>query len=113
MSLITDGVGFKSLCLFLYFYRACYSRLPTRDVRASAWYFFFSFLLCAVGSGRTGEPGEGVVDVAVGRLTYGSAPQSTVPLRWHGCLASTRIISWQSWSHTDRERLKIGCVTHL
>ena len=35
-----------------------------------------------------------VVDVAVGRLTYCSTPQSPVPLWWCGCLA--RIVSWQS-----------------
>jgi len=58
-------------------------------------HFSFLFLLCAVGSGRTGEPGEGVVDVMVGRLICGNAPQSPVPLRWHGCLASSGITSWR------------------
>jgi len=37
---------------------------------------------------------EGIVDVMVGRLTHGSAPQLPGPLQWHGCLASTGIASW-------------------
>ena len=54
----------------------CLCRMPTVGMRASAWSLFYLFFSCAGRSGRTGEPGEGIVDVAVGRLAHhGSTPQ--------------------------------------
>jgi len=42
-----------------------------------------------VGLGRTGEPGEDVVAVAVGSMAYGSAAGSVL---WYGWLASTTLL---------------------
>jgi len=53
--------------------------------------FFLSFCL-AGSSGRTGDHGEDVVAVAVGRLAYGSTAGS---LKWYGWLASTRLARWR------------------
>jgi len=54
-----------------------------------------------VSSGRTSEPGEDVVAVAVGRLAYGSAASS---LLWYGWLASTGLARWRHRTgQTDRQ----------
>jgi len=45
-----------------------YLLVSTADVRSFAQpLFFYFFLSCAGRSGRTGEPGESIVDVSVGR----------------------------------------------
>jgi len=69
-------------------------------VRLGHFSVFFS-LCCAVGSGRTGKPGEDVVAVAVGSMAYGSAAGS---LQWYGWLASTGRARWHRRTRqTDRQ----------
>jgi len=68
---------------YIAFYRACCCRLLhdialyklTIDIDIDIDHFFLLFFSCTGGSGRTGEPGEGIVDVTVGRLTHGSTSQ--------------------------------------
>jgi len=46
--------------------------MSTADVRLFSGIFLFS---CVGRSGRTGEPGESIVDVSVGRWAHGRALQ--------------------------------------
>jgi len=91
----SEGAGFVSLYPYFSFtiMHAFYCiRLLTADVRVSAWFNFLFFLFFSspmlLVRGRTGEPGEGIVDVGVhhsiwplcGGMTSQSAPTSPVGL---------------------------------
>jgi len=74
-------IGFESLWFYFTWHSLIWhfilhasvgSRLQTCALLPGHFFLFFS---CAGRSGRTGEPGEDIVDVTVGRLTHSSASQ--------------------------------------
>jgi len=64
----------------------------------AGWIFFFYFR--AIGSGRTGEPGEDVV--VVGSMAYGSATSS---FQWYSWLDGTRLARWRRWTRQSDKKV--------
>jgi len=60
--------------------------VPLRTCAVLLSLFSFIFFSCAGRSGRTGEPGEDIVDVSAGLWTHGRALQ--YPTQWLFAVAS-------------------------